>query len=250
MLTKRIIPCLDVKDGETVKGIQFEHLVYAGDPATLAEKYAVDGADELVFLDITASIEARKTKEQWVLEVAKRVNIPFTVGGGINSVEDAYTMLHCGADKVGVNTAAVLRPKLISELAKQFGSQCVVVAIDVKYQNGKPIVHTHGGKKATTLVLWQWALQAFEQGAGEILLTSMDKDGTKSGYDIELYAMLNELIPIPIIASGGAGKKEDFAAVFLKGKADAALAAGLFHFNELSVPELKAYLTTQNIPIR
>jgi imidazole glycerol-phosphate synthase subunit HisF len=250
MLTKRIIPCLDVKDGMTVKGVNFENIKVVGDAIDLGAQYAKDGADELVFLDITATNDKRKTMCNLASQVAKAINIPFTIGGGISSVEDVETLLSCGADKISINSAAVKRPELIEELAKTFGSQCVVVAIDTKCVEGKNLVHTHGGKLATEWDTIAWARQCQELGAGEILLTSMDHDGTKAGFAINLLFRLSEDLSIPIIASGGAGKLEHFSDVFINGRADAALAASLFHYQELSIPDLKSYLKQQSIPIR
>ncbi len=250
MLTKRIIPCLDVKDGRTVKGVNFVELRDAGDPVELARLYAEQGADELVFLDITATVEKRKTLVELVRSVAAQVNIPFTVGGGISSIEDVEAMLFNGADKVSINSAAVHHPQLINELAANYGSQCIVVAIDTRYVDGKHIVHTHGGRKPTQLETFAWAKEVQDRGAGEILLTSMDHDGTKQGFAVELMTRLSELLSIPVIASGGAGRMEDFYEVFSRGKADAALAASIFHFKEIPVPRLKQYLAQQNIPVR
>ena len=250
MLTKRIIPCLDIKDGRTVKGINFIGLRDAGDPVELATRYVEEGADELVFLDITATVEKRKTLVELVKSIAAQINIPFTVGGGISSKEDVSALLNAGADKVSVNSSAVKRPDLINELALEFGSQCVVVAIDTRCVSGAHIVHVRGGRTPTTLSTLPWAKEVALRGAGEILLTSMDHDGTKSGFADELIAAVSQMISIPVIASGGAGTMEHFAKTFTSGKADAALAATLFHFEEISVPQLKSYLTTKNIPIR
>ena len=250
MLTKRIIPCLDVKDGRTVKGINFVQLRDAGDPVALAKIYADEGADELVFLDITATVERRKTLAELVKKVAEQVNIPFTVGGGISTREDVETMLYTGADKVSVNSAAVRRPELIDELSANYGSQCIVVAIDTRHVGERHVVHTHGGRTPTERETFAWAYEMQERGAGEILLTSMDHDGTKQGFANDIMARLSEELSIPVIASGGAGTKEHFYDAFTKGKADAALAASIFHFREIPVPELKQYLLEKNLPIR
>ena len=252
MLAKRIIPCLDVDKGRVVKGIRFKELKDAGDPVEVAKAYEEQGADELVFLDITASAEERKTMVDVVKKVAETVFMPFTVGGGVRSLEDIRKLLEAGADKVSINTAAVKNPTLVYEGAKRFGSQCIVVAIDAKSkENGRGWeVYTHGGRKATGLDVIEWAKKVEELGAGEILLTSMDRDGTKSGYDIELTRAVAESVNIPVIASGGAGKKEHFYEAFMEGKADACLAASLFHFKELTVPELKTYLRERGIHIR
>ncbi len=250
MLSKRIIPCLDVKEGRTVKGVNFVELRDAGDPVEQAGIYADEGADELVFLDITATVEKRKTLLELVKNVARQVNIPFTVGGGISRLEDVEALLYAGADKVSVNSAAVHNPEIITEMALNFGSQCIVVAIDTRYTSGTHLVHTHGGRKATQLNTLQWAREVQERGAGEILLTSMDHDGTKQGFANELTAVISDMLTIPIIASGGAGKMEDFLTVFNEGKADAALAASIFHFKEIPIPVLKNFLSGKNIPIR
>jgi imidazole glycerol-phosphate synthase subunit HisF len=250
MLTKRIIPCLDVKDGETVKGINFENIKVVGDAVELGAKYAREGADEIVFLDITATNDKRKTTSELVKRIAKNINIPFTIGGGISSREDVEVLLNCGADKVSINSSAVKRPSLITDLAKTFGSQCIVVAIDSKQVDGKDFVYTHGGKNKTDLITAHWAKHCQELGAGEILLTSMDHDGTKSGFAIELLRVMSLALSIPIIASGGAGAKTHFKDVFLETNVDAALAASLFHYNELSIPDLKNYLKQENILIR
>lgn len=255
MLTKRIIPCLDVKDGRTVKGINFVNLRDAGDAVELGRLYADQGADELVYLDITATVEGRGTFLELVTRVAQTVNIPFTVGGGISSVRDVSALLHAGADKISINSSAVRDPKLIDELSKEFGSQCIVVAIDTRFvetESGerKHIVHTHGGRKATTINTLEWAKEVEERGAGEILLTSMDADGTKAGFALELTAQISGEANIPVIASGGAGTMSHFSDVFVEGKADAALAASIFHFGEIGIPELKKYLSNQNIPMR
>lgn len=250
MLTKRIIPCLDIKNGRTVKGVNFVDLRDAGDPVVLAKQYADLGADELVFLDISATQEKRKTMHDMVLKVAEQVNIPFTVGGGISSVEDVDDLLHCGADKVSINSSAVKRPELINELSDKFGSQCVVVAIDAKEVNGEWLVHLAGGTIPTELNLFDWAKEVEQRGAGEILFTSMNHDGTKGGFANDALAKLSTLVNIPIIASGGAGSMEHFVDVFRDGKADAALAASVFHFGEIPIIELKEALRKQDIEIR
>ena len=255
MLTKRIIPCLDIKDGRTVKGTNFVDLRDAGDPVELGAIYAAQGADELVFLDITATVDERKTLLDLVRRVAHAVNIPFTVGGGISSVADVSALLNAGADKVSINSAAVRRPDLIDELALEFGSQCVVVAIDTRYVLQIPglhahIVHTHGGRRATELGTLAWAREVEQRGAGEILLTSMDTDGTKAGFALELTAAVSGAANIPVIASGGAGTMEHFTEVFTTGKADAGLAASIFHFKEIGIPELKTYLHQRGVSMR
>lgn len=250
MLTKRIIPCLDIKDGRTVKGTNFVNLKDAGDPVELARIYAAEGADELVFLDITATVENRKTLLHLVDRVAHAINIPFTVGGGISSVADVSGLLQAGADKISVNSSAVRNPELVAELSQEFGSQCIVVAIDTRWVDGTHKVHTHGGRKATSLETMAWARQVNELGAGEILLTSMDADGTKNGFALEITSAISRMVSIPVIASGGAGTMEHFFEVFTDGHADAALAASIFHFKEISIPELKNYLLKKNLPIR
>ncbi len=250
MLTKRIIPCLDIKNGRTVKGVNFVDLKDAGDPVELAKKYAETGADELVFLDISATEERRKTLIDLVRKVAQNINIPFTVGGGISSIEDVEILLKNGADKVSINSSAVKRPELINELARKFGNQCVVVAIDAKKINNDWIVHLVGGKVETELNLFDWAKEVEQRGAGEILFTSMDNDGTKNGFSNEALAKLSEIVNIPIIASGGAGTMQDFADAFTKGKADAALAASVFHFKEIEIPVLKQFLKEKKISVR
>ena len=250
MLTKRIIPCLDIKNGRTVKGVNFVDLKDAGDPVELAKKYSKEGADELVFLDISATEERRKTLIDLVRNVAKTINIPFTVGGGISSVDDVSILLKNGADKVSINSSAVKNPNLINELAQEFGSQCIVVAIDAKQIDGNWMVHLVGGKVATELNLFDWAIEVEKRGAGEILFTSMNNDGTKNGFANEALAKLSTLVNIPIIASGGAGTMQHFADTFLEGKADAALAASVFHFQEIEIPELKKYLKEEKISIR
>lgn len=250
MLTKRIIPCLDIKNGRTVKGVNFVDLKDAGDPVELAKKYTETGADELVFLDISATQERRKTLIPLVREVAKAINIPFTVGGGISSVDDVKLLLQNGADKISINSSAVKNPNLITELAQEFGSQCIVVAIDAKEINGKWKVHLMGGKIATELDIFEWAKEAEQRGAGEILFTSMNNDGTKNGFANEALAQLSETVNIPIIASGGAGTMQHFADAFINGKADAALAASVFHFQKIEIPELKRFLKEKSIEIR
>lgn len=250
MLTKRIIPCLDIKNGRTVKGINFVDLRDAGDPVELAEIYAKTGADELVFLDISATEERRRTLADLVLRVAEKVNIPFTVGGGISSVEDVDILLHNGADKVSINSSAVKNPQLINELVAKFGSQCIVVAIDAKQIDGDWIVHLVGGKVPTELNLFTWAKEVEDRGAGEILFTSMNHDGTKDGFANEALARLSTELNIPIIASGGAGNMQHFTDTFKEGKADAALAASVFHFKEIEIKDLKEELKRNNIPVR
>ena len=250
MLTKRIIPCLDIKNGRTVKGVNFLDLKDAGDPVELAKKYAETGADELVFLDISATEERRATLIDLVRKVAAEINIPFTVGGGISSVTDVDVLLRNGADKVSINSSAVKNPDLIYEIAAKYGSQCVVVAIDAKQIDGDWIVHLVGGKVPTELNLFDWAKEVEQRGAGEILFTSMNNDGTKNGFANEALAKLSEIVNIPIIASGGAGTMEHFADTFILGKADAALAASVFHYQEIEIPELKQYLKEKEISIR
>ncbi|RLD32423.1 MAG: imidazole glycerol phosphate synthase subunit HisF [Bacteroidetes bacterium] len=250
MLTKRIIPCLDIKDNRTVKGVNFLDLRDAGDPVELAGIYADSGADELVFLDISATENKRKTLANLVLKVAEKVNIPFTVGGGISSVEDVSILLNSGADKVSVNSSVVRNPVLINELSSSFGSQCIVVAIDAKKLDSGWKVHLVGGKVPTELDLFEWALEAQKRGAGEILFTSMDHDGTKNGFANEALARLNELLHIPVIASGGAGNVQHFVDAFQLGKANAALAASVFHYKEIEIGKLKNELAKKNIPVR
>ncbi|MCF1421996.1 MULTISPECIES: imidazole glycerol phosphate synthase subunit HisF [Mangrovimonas] len=250
MLTKRIIPCLDIKNGRTVKGVNFVNLRDAGDPVELAKKYADKGADELVFLDISATLEGRKTTREMVLKVAEQVNIPFTVGGGISTVEDVDILLKNGADKVSVNSAAVKRPDLINELSAKFGNQCVVVAIDAKEIDGEWKVHLAGGSIPTEIDLFSWAKEVEERGAGEILFTSMNHDGTKNGFANEALAKLSQYVNIPIIASGGAGTTQHFVDAFDKGKADAALAASVFHFGEIEILDLKKEIKRNNIEVR
>ena len=250
MLTKRIIPCLDVKDGKVVKGRSFVSLKYAGDPIKLARKYNDEGADELVFLDITASYEKRKIMLDVVREVAKQVFIPFTVGGGINGINDVRNLLNAGADKVSINTAAVKNPKIIRGVSEKFGSQCIVIAIDAKRKGISWEVYIKGGREATGLDALEWANKVANLGAGEILLTSIDKDGTKDGYDLELTKSISESVNIPVIASGGAGNLKSILDVFKKGKADAALAASMFHYDKYSIKEVKSYLKRNNIEVR
>lgn len=251
MLTKRIIPCLDIKDGRTVKGTNFVDLRDAGDPVGLAALYAGQGADELVFLDITATNEKRKTLKDLVNRVAHQVNIPFTVGGGIASVNDVSVLLDNGADKISVNSAAFKRPDLVNELATQFGSQCVVLAIDTKKEeDGEWYVYLNGGRLKTDKRCIDWAREAVDRGAGEILLTSMNHDGTKAGFALDITRELSSNLPVPVIASGGGGKPEHFEEVFREANADAALAASIFHFREISIPDLKRYLSQQQIPVR
>lgn len=250
MLTKRIIPCLDIKNGRTVKGVNFVDLRDAGDPVELAKRYAEKGADELVFLDISATEERRKTLADLVLRVAENVNIPFTVGGGISSIEDVDLLLKCGADKISVNSSAVKNPQLINDLVGKFGSQCIVVAIDAKQIGGTWKVHLVGGKVPTEINLFEWAQEVAKRGAGEILFTSMDHDGTKDGFANKALAKLTELVNIPVIASGGAGKMHHFTDTFIKGKADAALAASVFHFEEIAIKDLKQQLQKEGIPVR
>lgn len=251
MLTKRIIPCLDIKDGRTVKGVNFENIRDAGDPVELGALYARQGADELVFLDITATIEKRKTLRELVTRIARQINIPFTVGGGISSVEDVRALLQNGADKISVNTSAYQRPALLGELASEFGSQCVVLAIDTRQEeDGEWYVYLNGGRLRTEARCADWARQAVDRGAGEILLTSMNHDGTKKGFAIDITRKLAESLPVPIIASGGGGVLEHFVDIFANGKADAALAASIFHFKEIAIPELKGYLRERQIAVR
>jgi cyclase len=251
MLTKRIIPCLDIKDGRTVKGVNFEHIRDAGDPIALGAFYAAQGADELVFLDITATVEKRKTLSELVNKIAHKINIPFTVGGGIKSEEDVHVLLQNGADKISINTAAFLDPTLIKRFANNFGSQCVVLAIDAKCEaDNNWYVYLNGGRTKTDKLVKDWAREAVDLGVGEILLTSMNHDGTKQGFAIEITADLSENLPVPIIASGGGGHQQHFYDVFTKGKADAALAASIFHYKEVAIPDLKHFLHEQGIVIR
>jgi cyclase len=250
VLTKRIIPCLDIKNGRTVKGTNFTNLRDAGDPVELGARYAAQGADELVFLDISATLEERKTFAGLVREIARYVNIPFTVGGGISSIGDVAPLLDAGADKVTINSAAAARPELIDELSKEFGSQFIVLAIDAKKIGNQWTVHTHGGSRITDKKLFSWAREGQQRGAGEILFTSMDHDGTRNGFALDPLNKLNQLLTIPVIASGGAGRKEDFLEVFAVGQADGALAASIFHFNEIPIPALKTFLRHNSISIR
>lgn len=250
MLAKRIIPCLDVKDGRTVKGTNFINLRDAGDAVELGKLYCEKGADELVFLDITATVEKRKTLSELVKKIAREINIPFTVGGGINSVEDIEILLSSGADKVSINTSAVKNPNLLADASKNFGSQCIVLAIDAKLIENEWFVFLNGGRTATELKALDWAKQGVELGAGEILLTSMNADGTKNGFEIGLTRMISETVNVPVIASGGAGMMEHFVEVFEQGKADAGLAASIFHFREIEIPDLKKYLMEKGIEVR
>ena len=251
MLTKRIIPCLDIKDGRTVKGVNFENIRDAGDPVELGALYAQQGADELVFLDITATIEKRKTLSALVNRIAHQINKPFTVGGGISSVEDVSVLLQNGADKISVNTSAFKNPSLLNALSREFGSQCVVLAIDTRQEeDGEWYVYLNGGRSKTTATCFNWAKEAVDRGAGEILLTSMNHDGTKQGFAIAITRLLAEQLPVPVIASGGGGAMQHFTDIFVEGRADAALAASIFHYKEISIPELKQYLKKEGIAIR
>jgi cyclase len=250
MLAKRIIPCLDVKDGMTVKGVNFVNFRDAGDPVELGAEYSRQGADELVYLDITASHEGRKTFAELVQKVAANINIPFTVGGGINELPDVERLLNAGADKISVNSAAIRRPELVDEIARNFGSQVCVVAIDANMEGDEWICYLNGGRIPSGRKLFEWATEAEKRGAGEILFTSMNHDGVKEGYANEALAVLADTLHIPVIASGGAGKKEDFRDVFIHGKADAALAASVFHFGEIKISELKQYLRDSDVNVR
>lgn len=250
MLAKRIIPCLDIKDGKTVKGINFLNITDVGDPVELGQRYSAMGADELVFLDITATHERRKTLSELVTRIAQHINIPFTVGGGISSVEDVSTLLACGADKVSVNSAAVRNPQLVRELADNFGSQCVVLAIDTKCIDGEWYVFLNGGRIATDIKTLDWTKQAVVLGAGEILLTSMNNDGTKDGFALDITRAVSETVNVPVIASGGAGTMRHFVDVFTEGKADAALAASIFHYQEIGIGELKSFLKESGVEVR
>ena len=250
MLKKRIIPCLDIKDGRTVKGVNFVDIKDAGDPIALAKQYVREGADELVFLDITASVEKRKTLVDLVHQIAKEINIPFTVGGGIGSTEDVGRLIKAGADKISLNSSAVRRPELISEIAEEFGQQCIVVAIDTKYLDGEWMVYVHGGRKLTPWNTVAWAKEAEALGAGEILLTSMNNDGMKTGFALDIVSQVSEAVNIPVIASGGAGAMPHFRDVFQQTQATGALAASVFHYGEIPIPQLKHYLTKEQIPVR
>jgi cyclase len=251
MLTKRIIPCLDIKDGRTVKGVNFENIRDAGDPVELGALYAKQGADELVFLDITATVEKRKTLSELVNRISHKINIPFTVGGGISSIDDVSVLLQNGADKISVNTAAFKAPDLLNRLSKEFGSQCVVLAIDTKKEeDGEWYVYLNGGRTKTERKCYDWAKEAVDRGAGEILLTSMNNDGTKAGFALDITKLLSMNLPVPVIASGGGGTMEHFVDVFKNGKADAALAASIFHFKEIAIPDLKGYLQENDITMR
>lgn len=250
MLKKRIIPCLDIQNGRTVKGINFNGIKDAGDPVELAKKYAQQGADELIFLDITATVEKRKTLIELVERIASEIDIPFTVGGGIKSVEDVRLLIKAGADKVSINSAAVYNPSLLTDIANAFGKQCVVLAIDTNFEEEDWFVYVKGGREKTTLKTLDWAIQAEKLGAGEILLTSMNNDGTKKGFALKITHEVASNVSIPIIASGGAGNKEDFKDLFQKTAATGGLAASIFHYNEVSIPTLKKYLQTNEIPIR
>jgi cyclase len=250
MLTKRIIPCLDIKNGRTVKGVNFIDLRDAGDPVILADKYSRSGADELVFLDITASADKRKTLIELVEKVAKAINIPFTVGGGISELNDVYELLRAGADKISINSASVRNPMIINELSNAFGNQCIVTAIDAKQVNGTWKVHLIGGRVATELNLFDWAREVEDRGSGEILFTSMNNDGTKNGFAYDALAQLSDMVQIPVIASGGAGSIEDFVEVFEKTQVTAALAASVFHYGEISIQNLKSVLKEKNIEVR
>jgi len=249
-LTKRIIPCLDVKDGKTVKGVNFVNIKTVGDPVELAVTYAETGADELVFLDITATNEKRKTLSELVTRIARRINIPFTVGGGISDIDDVSLLLQCGADKTSINTAAVQNPQLITRLAKQFGSQCIVLAIDTNFEAGEWYVYLNGGRIKTGLKTLDWARQGVDLGAGEILLTSMKHDGTKDGFALEITRTVSEAVNVPVIASGGGGTMLHFKDVLCEGKADAALAASIFHYKEINIPELKKFLKENGVEVR
>lgn len=250
MLKKRIIPCLDIREGRTVKGINFVDITDAGDPVELAKRYVDEGADELVFLDITATVENRKTLVELVKKIALNINIPFMVGGGINSIEDVSKIIQAGADKVSVNSSAVKNPELITQIAEQFGSQCVVVAIDTKYEDNEWKVYIHGGRTPTPLKAMDWAKQVEAFGAGEILLTSMNNDGTKKGFALDITSEISRSINIPVIASGGAGTEKHFSTLFKKTEASAGLAASIFHYGEIPIPALKQYLQNEKIPVR
>ena len=250
MVTKRIIPCLDIRDGKVVKGINFEGIKEVGDAVEMGRRYSAEGADELVFLDITATFEGRRTFAELVEKIALNINIPFTVGGGIGSIDDARRLLDAGADKISINSAAISNPELIGEIASRYGSQFVVVAIDAKQTEAGWMATTHGGRKLTDKELFSWAKEAQERGAGEILFTSMDHDGTKAGYACEAYARMHDVLSIPVIASGGAGNTEHIISVLTEGQADAALAASIFHYGEISIREVKTRLKDSGIPVR
>lgn len=250
MLTKRIIPCLDIKDGRTVKGVNFENIRDAGDPIELGAVYAQQGADELVFLDITATNERRKTLAELVTRIARHVNIPFTVGGGIAAVEDVNVLLQAGADKISVNTAAFRDPGLVDKLAREFGSQCIVLAIDTRFEGGDWYVYLNGGRVKTDTKAYDWAKEAVNRGAGEILLTSMNNDGTKQGFALDITGLMAQQLNVPVIASGGAGTMDHFTEVFEKAQADAALAASIFHYKEIEIPALKQYLYGKGVNVR
>lgn len=250
MLTKRIIPCLDIKDGKTVKGINFEQIKSVGAPVELGSLYAKMGADELVFLDITATHEKRKTLVELVERIAKNINIPFTVGGGVSSVDDVSVLLQHGADKISVNSAAVRNPQLINDLSLNFGSQCIVLAVDTKFENGNWYVYLNGGRIKTDILTTEWVKEAVDRGAGEILLTSMNNDGTKNGFALDITRAVSTSVSVPVIASGGAGTMHHFLDVFHQGAADAALAASIFHYKEIQIPELKNFLKSSGIPMR
>ena len=250
MLKKRIIPCLDIQDGRTVKGVNFAEIRDAGDPVQLAARYAEEGADELVFLDITATVEKRKTLVPLVERISRKVHIPFTVGGGIKEIDDVDALIKAGADKITVNSAAVHNPNLLNQIAERYGSQCLVLAVDTKWIDGDWFVAIHGGRKMTSIKTREWIVEAEKRGAGEIMLTSMDHDGTKEGFAIDLLNEMTPLVNIPIIASGGAGQLDDFVDVFTRTKASAALAASVFHFGTIPIPDLKNYLNENQIPVR
>ncbi|WP_185869785.1 imidazole glycerol phosphate synthase subunit HisF [Blattabacterium cuenoti] len=250
MLAKRIIPCLDIKNGRTVKGVNFKHLKDAGDPIKLGRWYTKQGADELIFLDITATNEKRKTLISLVRDISRHINIPFTVGGGIKEEKDIELLLHAGADKISINTEAFKNPNLLEKFSKRFGSQCIVLAIDTKYEENEWMVYLNGGRISTKIRTIDWAIEGTNRGAGEILLTSMNHDGTKNGFALDITKKISEMVSTPVIASGGAGKLEDFYQILKNGKADAALAASIFHYKEIEIPKLKYYLNRLHIPIR
>lgn len=250
MLKKRIIPCLDIKNGRTVKGVMFNNLKDAGDPVELSKKYVQEGADELVYLDITATHEKRKTLYSLVEKIAYHINIPFTIGGGINAISDVENLINCGADKVSINSGAIKNPSLIKSVATTFGSQCVVIAIDTKLVNDEWLVFTNGGRIKTSIATMEWATKVQNFGAGEILLTSMNNDGQKSGFALDITNQVSNIVNIPVIASGGAGLKSDFKDVFVNTRATGALAASVFHYDEIKITDLKNYLSQNNIPVR